>query len=84
MTLRIAINGFGRIGTVALRAILIEKYDVEVAAINTKGDLDIEAFANQFKYDSVYGRFPGKYHFPNRKKVVKSVVCVINDLSIPF
>jgi len=58
--LKIGINGFGRIGTVTLRAILLEKYDVEVAAINTKGDLPIETYAMQFKYDSVYGRIPVK------------------------
>ena len=38
--LKIGVNGFGRIGTVVLRAILLEKYDVEVVAINTKGDLE--------------------------------------------
>jgi len=58
--IRIGINGFGRIGSVVLRAILLEKYNVEVAAINTKGDLDMEAYLWQFKYDSVYGRIP--YH----------------------
>ena len=46
--LKIGINGFGRIGTVVLRAILMENYDVEVAAINTKGDMDIETYALQF------------------------------------
>lgn len=56
--LRIGINGFGRIGSVVLRTILKEKYDVEVAAINTRGNLDAEAIAMQFKYDSVYGRMP--------------------------
>ena len=44
----------------ALRAVLLEKYDVEVVAINTKGDMPIEAFVMQFKYDSVYGRLPFK------------------------
>lgn len=54
--IRVGINGFGRIGTVVLRAILLEKYDVDVVAINTKGDLEMESIAMQFKYDSVYGR----------------------------
>ena len=43
--IKIGINGFGRIGTVVLRAILLENYDVEVAAINTKGDFGIESVA---------------------------------------
>ncbi|HBP51558.1 MAG: hypothetical protein US68_C0010G0033 [Candidatus Shapirobacteria bacterium GW2011_GWE1_38_10] len=82
--LRIGINGFGRIGTVALRATLMEKYDVEVAAINTKGDLDMEAFAYQFKYDSVYGRFPGKISFSEPEKGGEIGRLLINDLAIPF
>jgi len=57
--IRIGINGFGRIGSVVLRAILMEKYEVEVAAINTI-KFDMETFVMQFKYDAVYGRFPAK------------------------
>jgi glyceraldehyde 3-phosphate dehydrogenase len=82
--LRIGINGFGRIGTMVLRAILSEKYDLEVAAINTKGDLDMEAFAYQFKYDSVYGRFPGKITYSDPQKGGEIGRLDINDLSIPF
>lgn len=82
--LRVGINGFGRIGTMVLRAILMEKYDLEVAAINTKGDLDMEAFAYQFKYDSVYGRFPGKITYSDPQKGGEIGRLEINDLSIPF
>lgn len=82
--LRIGINGFGRIGTVVLRAILLEKYDVEIAAINTKGDLDMEAFAYQFKYDSVYGRFPGKISYSDPEKGGEIGRLCVNDLAIPF
>jgi len=55
---RIAINGFGRIGRVTFRAAL-EKYAdrVEIAAINTSGSMDISGWANLLKYDSVYGKF---------------------------
>jgi len=56
--LRIGINGFGRIGTVVLRAIIKEKYDIDVVAINTRGLYSTESIALQFKYDSVYGRMP--------------------------
>ncbi|MBU1088652.1 type I glyceraldehyde-3-phosphate dehydrogenase [Patescibacteria group bacterium] len=56
--LRIGINGFGRIGSVVLRSVLMEKYDVEVVAINTSGKMDINGIAHLFKYDSVYGRIP--------------------------
>lgn len=54
--LRVGINGFGRIGSGALRAILLEKYDVEVVAINTSGSNSMENIAYGFKYDTVYGR----------------------------
>lgn len=82
--LRIGINGFGRIGTMVLRSIINEKYDVEVAAINTKGDLEMESFAYQFKYDSVYGRFPGKVSYSDPQKGGEIGRLEINDLSIPF
>jgi glyceraldehyde 3-phosphate dehydrogenase len=56
--IKIAINGFGRIGSVVLRAILNENYDVTIAAVNTKGNLPLDAYGIQLKYDSVYGRLP--------------------------
>ncbi|MGM0574400.1 MAG: type I glyceraldehyde-3-phosphate dehydrogenase [Myxococcota bacterium] len=55
-TTRIAINGFGRIGRLALRSAL-GRDDLEVVAVN---DLqDREALAYLFEHDSVHGRFPG-------------------------
>jgi glyceraldehyde 3-phosphate dehydrogenase len=80
----IGINGFGRIGSVALRAILTEKYDVEVGAINTTGEFDIESFLLQFKYDSVYGRFPAKIDLTGPKKGGEIGRLVIGDKEIPF
>ncbi|MDY0301757.1 MAG: type I glyceraldehyde-3-phosphate dehydrogenase [Trichlorobacter sp.] len=57
MALRIAINGFGRIGRMVLRAALQDK-NLEFVAIN---DLtDAKTLAHLFKYDSVHGIFPGK------------------------
>ena len=59
MALRIAINGFGRIGRLALRAILEEKRwgEVEVVAINDSSTP--ETNAHLLTYDSVHGRYPG-------------------------
>lgn len=58
MTIRIAINGFGRIGRMVLRAIAeTNRQDVQVVAINDLGP--IESNAHLFKYDSVHGRFAG-------------------------
>jgi glyceraldehyde 3-phosphate dehydrogenase len=55
--MRIAINGFGRIGRVTAR-LLTERKDVELVAVN---DLtDNRTLAHLFKYDSVHGVFPGE------------------------
>jgi glyceraldehyde 3-phosphate dehydrogenase len=56
--MRIAINGFGRIGRLVLRAICENRRpDIEIVAINDLGS--IEDNAHLFKYDSVHGAFPG-------------------------
>jgi len=56
--MKIAINGFGRIGRQALHIILREKRKLEVVAIN---DLtDNATLAHLFAFDSTYGRYPGK------------------------
>lgn len=58
MTCKVAINGFGRIGRLVLRAIMENRRsDIEVVAINDLGS--IEDNAHLFKYDSVHGAFPG-------------------------
>jgi glyceraldehyde 3-phosphate dehydrogenase len=58
MTIRIGINGFGRIGRQVYRAIR-ERYDkeIDVVAVNDIGRINI--MAHLLKYDSTYGRFPG-------------------------
>jgi glyceraldehyde 3-phosphate dehydrogenase len=59
MAVKVAINGFGRIGRLVLRAIVESgRSDVEVIAINDLGS--VEANAHLFRYDSVHGRFPGE------------------------
>ncbi|MDD3679838.1 MAG: type I glyceraldehyde-3-phosphate dehydrogenase [Candidatus Shapirobacteria bacterium] len=57
--LNLAINGFGRIGRIALRS-LRKNYakKTRVVAINTSGSMDIAGWAHLFKYDSVYGIWP--------------------------
>jgi glyceraldehyde 3-phosphate dehydrogenase len=57
MTLRVAINGFGRIGRNVLRAIIESgRTDLEVVSINDLGP--VETNAHLMRYDSVHGRFP--------------------------
>jgi glyceraldehyde 3-phosphate dehydrogenase len=82
--LKVGINGFGRIGSVVLRAILLEKYDIEVVAINTKGDLEMEAYALQFKYDSVYGRSPWRVEWEEPQKGGEIGRLVVGEKQIPF
>jgi glyceraldehyde 3-phosphate dehydrogenase len=57
MTVKVAINGFGRIGRNVLRALIEEgRDDIEVVAINDLGPVEFNAHLLQF--DSVHGRFP--------------------------
>ncbi len=60
MALRVAINGFGRIGRLALRAVLEHQRagEIEVVAINNSGTA--EAIAHLFAFDSVHGRYTGE------------------------
>ena len=57
MTLKVAINGFGRIGRNVLRGIIESgRTDIEVVAINDLGP--VETNAHLLRYDSVHGKFP--------------------------
>ena len=59
--LKVAINGFGRIGRTVFRAWWGNYRDkLEIVAINTSGSMDVEGWTHMLKYDSVYGRFPGR------------------------
>jgi len=58
MAVKVAINGFGRIGRNVLRAIVESgRTDIEVVAINDLGP--VETNAHLVRYDSVHGKFPG-------------------------
>ncbi|WP_313022733.1 type I glyceraldehyde-3-phosphate dehydrogenase [Mobilicoccus sp.] len=58
MTVRVGINGFGRIGRNFFRAVVASGADVEIVAVN---DLtDNKTLAHLLKYDSILGRFPGE------------------------
>src|SRR6202012_1273972 len=57
MAVRVAINGFGRIGRNVLRAIYeAKRSDIQVVAINDLGP--VETNAHLLRFDSVHGRFP--------------------------
>ena len=58
MSIRVAINGFGRIGRNILRAAVeADRHDIEVVAINDLAP--VETNAHLLRYDTVHGRFPG-------------------------
>ena len=57
MTIKVGINGFGRIGRMVFRAVYNEFKDIEIVGINDL--LEANYLAYMLKYDSVHGRFPG-------------------------
>ncbi|MFI5226657.1 MAG: glyceraldehyde 3-phosphate dehydrogenase NAD-binding domain-containing protein, partial [Candidatus Limnocylindrales bacterium] len=57
MSVRVGINGFGRIGRQSLKAILERAPGIEVVAVNDLVDTSLNALL--FKHDSTYGAFPG-------------------------
>ena len=67
MTIRIGINGFGRIGRLVMRA-AAERQDIEVVAINDLLDTDYIAYL--LKYDSTHGLFYGEVTVDNNSLIV--------------
>lgn len=85
MALRVAINGFGRIGRSVLRAAAKEK-GIEFVAIN---DLtDAKTLAHLFKYDSVHGIFPGKVEAKDNELIINGkaikIFAVRNPEELPW
>src|SRR5699024_115337 len=71
MTIRVAINGYGRFGRNVLRALYEADtpYDIEIAAINATGAAQANAHLTQ--YDTVHGRFPYSVELQDNHLVVK-------------
>ncbi|AWX13384.1 type I glyceraldehyde-3-phosphate dehydrogenase [Mergibacter septicus] len=67
MTIKIGINGFGRIGRFVFRA-ACQRNDIEVVGINDL--IDVEYMAYMLKYDSTHGRFNGEVEVKDGKLVV--------------
>ncbi len=77
MTIRVAINGYGRIGRNVLRALYeSSRFEgIKIVAINDLGDAQLNAHLT--KYDSVHGRFNGHVTIDNNKMVVDGDVIQI-------
>lgn len=81
MTLKIGINGFGRIGRHVLRASLLRN-DVEIVAVNDLM-LDADYMVYLLKYDSVHGRFKGTVEAKNGKLIVNGKEIAVYSLAKP-
>ena len=85
---RVAINGYGRIGRMAHRVILQWHIDdIEVVAINAGRSTDLKGWMYLLKYDSVYGLLPQDVNIkPNPDETKKDLLgfIVINGKEIPI
>jgi glyceraldehyde 3-phosphate dehydrogenase len=86
MALRVAINGFGRIGRLVLRAIVESgRRDIEVVGINDLGP--VETNAHLLRYDSVHGRFPAQVSVDGDYMIAAGhrmkVTCIKNPAELP-
>ena len=61
MSIKLGINGFGRIGRLCFRA-LLEREGAEIEVVGINDLTDAETLATLLKYDSVHGQFPGDVH----------------------
>ena len=88
MTLRIAINGFGRIGRNVLRALYTQGYrqDLQIVAINDLGDSAINA--HLLKYDTVHGTFEASVEHDQESLTVNgdhiAVTAIRNPAELPW
>src|SRR5687767_8318319 len=61
---KVAINGFGRIGRLAYRVALLHyPNELDIVAVNTSGSMDVEGWAHLVKYDTTYRKFPQEVTF---------------------
>ena len=88
MTIRVAINGYGRIGRNTLRAFYEngKKHDIEIVAINDLGNANTNAHLTQ--YDTAHGKFPGEVTVDGENLVVNGdkirVLAIRNPAELPW
>ncbi|MBI4986569.1 MAG: erythrose-4-phosphate dehydrogenase, partial [Rhodocyclales bacterium] len=83
MALRLAINGYGRIGRCLLRALHESplRRDIEIAAINEPADLDSIAYLTRF--DSTHGRFPGRVETVGKSLCIDGATIPVSHAAAP-
>lgn len=86
MAVTVGINGFGRIGRLAFRAMFARPDDFKIVAINDLGDA--KALSLLLKYDTVHGRFPGTVHAEGETLIVNGqtvqVLTERNPANLPW
>ncbi|MFT6900770.1 MAG: glyceraldehyde 3-phosphate dehydrogenase [Colwellia sp.] len=80
MTIKVGINGFGRIGRFVFRA-AAQRSDIEIVGINDLIDIDYMAY--MLKYDSTHGRFNGTVEVENGQLIVDSKVIRVSAVRNP-
>src|SRR5258708_9111017 len=84
--MKIGINGFGRVGRLVLRSALARGVDLDVVAINDRGDAQINA--HLFQFDSTYGPFQGRVEEADDRIIIDgrtiAIVSHLNPLDIPW
>src|SRR5258708_37932411 len=84
--MKIGINGFGRVGRLILRSALARGVDLDVVAINDRGDAQINA--HLFQFDSTYGPFQGRVEEADDRIIIDgrtiAIVSHLNPLDIPW
>lgn len=84
--MKIGINGFGRIGRLVLRSALARGVNLDIVAINDRGDAGINA--HLFQFDSTYGPFRGRVEAGDGQIIIdERPICIVshlNPLDIPW
>jgi len=82
MTVKIGINGFGRIGRMALRSIIENnRKDIEIVVINNRGNSEISSFL--LRYDTIHGKLKAKVdHSDKAIKINGKKITIINETEI--
>jgi glyceraldehyde 3-phosphate dehydrogenase len=81
MTIRVGINGFGRIGRQSLKALIERAPEVEVVAVNDL--VDVKTNALLFKHDSTYGAYPGEVSHTDDSIVIDGKIVKVLQIKDP-
>ena len=82
MTVKVGINGFGRIGRMVLRSIIENnRKDIEVVAINNKGNPEVSSFL--LRHDTIHGKLEAKINHSNQSiEINGKKIAIINEKEI--